>query len=280
MRKILAATDLSERSGRALHRALTLAEECGADLEIIAVVDDDVASELLEHNTAQARKALDEQIKTLPPRRNVDLTSSILQGLDYVEIVKRSREAFADLIVLGNARHAAKGLFRGTTAERVIRLARSPALVVKKPCAAAYARIVVGIDLSVHSRRALEFAAAFAPQAEIYCVHASHEPFVAFLGDESRADLIREEQAEFSREFDAQLTEMAERLETSRSRFHTILKTGDPLSNLIASIEEVKADLIVTGTHGRTAIAQAVLGSVAEEVLAEAPVDVLVARAW
>ena len=40
------------------------------------------------------------------------------------------------------------------------------------------------------------------------------------------------------------------------------------------------ADLLVAGTHGRTGVAHALLGSVAEELLLRAHCDVLVAKAW
>ena len=40
------------------------------------------------------------------------------------------------------------------------------------------------------------------------------------------------------------------------------------------------ADLLVAGTHGRTGVAHALLGSVAEDLLLQAHCDVLVAKAW
>jgi nucleotide-binding universal stress UspA family protein len=40
------------------------------------------------------------------------------------------------------------------------------------------------------------------------------------------------------------------------------------------------ADLLVAGTHGRTGVAHALLGSVAEDLLLQAHCDVLIAKAW
>lgn len=45
---------------------------------------------------------------------------------------------------------------------------------------------------------------------------------------------------------------------------------------ILATAQALKADLIVVGTHGRTGVRRAVLGSVAEEVLRHAPCPVLV----
>ncbi|HEX7602623.1 MAG TPA: universal stress protein, partial [Polyangiaceae bacterium] len=43
-------------------------------------------------------------------------------------------------------------------------------------------------------------------------------------------------------------------------------------------VVEVRADLVVVGTHGRTGLGHAVLGSVAERVARLAPCDVIVAK--
>ena len=48
---------------------------------------------------------------------------------------------------------------------------------------------------------------------------------------------------------------------------------------IVKAAEELEADLIVVGSHGRTGIPRMLLGSVAARVVAEAQVPVLVARA-
>lgn len=280
MQKILVATDLSARSDRALHRALALAKERNAEVEVVSVIDDDAPEVVVGQVEAQAKRALDEQLQATPLSQEVRLNKTLIRGQDFAEIIKRGRDVKADLVVLGISRHTSASLFRGTTAERVVRLGRSPALVVKSASTAPYSRIVIGVDLSVHSRRAVEFAATFAPNAEIYCIHATHEAFVGFLSEESRAELAEEEQSEFSQALERDLDGIAQRLGTSRSRFHSVMKVAEPFDALIECITELQADLAVVGTHARSGIAQAVLGSVAEDMLAEAPVDVLVVRAW
>jgi nucleotide-binding universal stress UspA family protein len=51
---------------------------------------------------------------------------------------------------------------------------------------------------------------------------------------------------------------------------------GPPASGIVTVAEDIEADLIVTGSRGRGAIARAVLGSVSAEILHNAPCDVLV----
>jgi nucleotide-binding universal stress UspA family protein len=75
--------------------------------------------------------------------------------------------------------------------------------------------------------------------------------------------------------------------EKARERVHTNFPTwnvnassscGSPASELIAKADEWNPDLIVVGSHGRTAIGRFVLGSVSQRVLAEAPCSVRIAR--
>jgi nucleotide-binding universal stress UspA family protein len=54
---------------------------------------------------------------------------------------------------------------------------------------------------------------------------------------------------------------------------------GDPATAILAIAADGVHDLIVMGSHGRGRIHRALLGSVSERVLREAPVPVLLMRA-
>jgi nucleotide-binding universal stress UspA family protein len=57
------------------------------------------------------------------------------------------------------------------------------------------------------------------------------------------------------------------------------LEEGDAAGEIVRVAEEGGCDLIVMGTHGRTGLRRLVMGSVAEEVLREAPCPVLTVKA-
>jgi nucleotide-binding universal stress UspA family protein len=57
-----------------------------------------------------------------------------------------------------------------------------------------------------------------------------------------------------------------------------VLRQGSAWSQIDAVAKELKADLIVMGTHGRQGITRALLGSVAEKVVRTAPCPVLTVR--
>ena len=66
MRKIVMATDLSLRCDHALQRAVALAGEFGAELEVIHVVDESLIEGITRQHEAAAKAAIEEQIGALP----------------------------------------------------------------------------------------------------------------------------------------------------------------------------------------------------------------------
>jgi nucleotide-binding universal stress UspA family protein len=61
-------------------------------------------------------------------------------------------------------------------------------------------------------------------------------------------------------------------------RVESTVMEGDPATMILRAAEETHSDVIVMGTHGRTAVARLLLGSVAEAVLRKAPCPVLTAK--
>jgi universal stress protein A len=62
------------------------------------------------------------------------------------------------------------------------------------------------------------------------------------------------------------------------AKARVVTATGKPFVEIIRVAREESADLIVVGTHGRTALAQILLGSTAELVVRKAPCPVLTVR--
>ncbi len=82
------------------------------------------------------------------PDRNVAVTSEVLSGEAFVEIIRRSRSLGAELIVIGrHGRRPVRDMFIGTTAERVIRKGDVPVLVVNRKPRSPYRRPLIATDL-------------------------------------------------------------------------------------------------------------------------------------
>jgi len=61
-------------------------------------------------------------------------------------------------------------------------------------------------------------------------------------------------------------------------RIETHLLHGTPQREIVKLVTSVQADLVVMGTHGRSGLEHALMGSVAERVIRKAPCPVLVVR--
>ncbi len=57
-----------------------------------------------------------------------------------------------------------------------------------------------------------------------------------------------------------------------------LVRVGTPFVEVIAAAREIGADMIVIGTHGRTGLAHALIGSVTEKVVRGSPCAVLAIR--
>ena len=74
------------------------------------------------------------------------------------------------------------------------------------------------------------------------------------------------------------LSDFSERL-APKSSMLKFLQVGVPGAEIVKAAREWPADLIVIGSHGRSGMQRALLGSVAEAVMRHAPCPVLVVRA-
>jgi len=282
MKRILMATDLSARSDRALERTVDLARRHDAELTIVHVVDEDLPASLADAQQTAAAQAIQAHVGTLDAGDGPDIKVATVLGRAYVDILQMSEQVEADLIVIGVHReHALKDMFRGTTAERVLRAGSVPVLLVKDRIAAPYGRVVVGVDFSVYSRRALEFAIDFVPGGEFHLVHAYDVPFKGFLyGKDSQKQISDTHRLKFEKLVETEMAAFLATLEGKAPRLEHVMQEGMVREVIHQQVRELNPDLLVIGTHGRTGVAHALLGSIAEDLLKSPPCDVLAVKAW
>jgi universal stress protein A len=138
-----------------------------------------------------------------------------------------------------------------------------------------YSHVLVAVDLTEESRSVAKRACALgkAYDAELSCVHVI-EPLSLAYGGDIPMDLstIQEQIQETSR---THLTEFASTLDIPSPNQHLIF--GRPETEIDTLANQIGADLIVVGSHGRHGLAL-LLGSTANGVLHGAPCDVLAVR--
>lgn len=281
MKSILLATDLSPRAHHALERAVALAAEFGAKLLIVHVVEDEVSAAAVERQRRAAEEAIADRVKMCSSAGDVEIAIEIAFGRVEAEFSACVEASGATLLVLGTHRkEPLVDFFRGTTAERLIRKNNLPVLVAAKPASGPYRRVMVGIDFETCSRRALELATALLPSAEFFLVHGYEVPFQGFIYGRDSAEEVGEVHERRLTDMINEEMELLEReTKVAAPLFKRIVKPGRPQEVIRAEFERLKPDLVVVGTHGRAGVAHTILGSVAEDLLADPPCDVLVVKA-
>ena len=276
------ATDLSPRSDRAIERAINIAHEKDATLTILHVIDGDLPKGVVEAQKRIAAETINEQVETLTKGERTHISVQVVLGRPYMEILEMSDRMDAEMVILGtHHKDVLRDMFQGTTVERVVRVCHAPVLVVKDLVHGPYTQVMIGVDFSVFSRRAIEFAVFFVPGASFNLVHAYHVPYKGFLHSKSiEEEVKKQEQLELQSMVDEEMATFLSSLSAENPTLNTIMQEGAVRDVIYEQIQLLKPDLLVIGTHGRTGVAHAFLGSVAEDVLNQPPCDVLVVKAW
>lgn len=282
MKRILVATDLSERSDRAIDRAILLARHFRATLTVVHVIDEDLPASVADKQQRAAKASLRDHLASIAGAKDLEIAMTVDFGKDWTGILRQADAEESELIVLGLHRETGmEGLFRGTTVERVVRNGDVPVLVVKNRAARDYGKVVVGIDFSVYSQRALDFATGFAPDARTYLVHAYDIPFRSYLStSDPESEVSQRHDAQITGMIGQEMTHFLAGLQAKPARMNTVTREGGPQEVIRGQVSELGADLLVLGTHGRTGVAHALLGSVAEGFLTDPPCDVVAVKAW
>jgi nucleotide-binding universal stress UspA family protein len=137
-------------------------------------------------------------------------------------------------------------------------------------------KILVPVDGSETSLHALDGAVDFAlgTRAEIVLCHVVNLAEVAILSG-GEAQLLPGCLEELQSQGKAILDEAAARV-AGRVPVTTRSADGEPVEEIERFAAEIQPEFIVIGSHGRSGIGRAVLGSVAEGVMRIAPVPVIV----
>jgi nucleotide-binding universal stress UspA family protein len=142
IKKILAPTDFSPASKKALKYALRFARDYGSELTLLHVVEPAVsptseevpeASAFSKAEMADAKKRLGTLVESVGGAGLPGLRPTIRMGVAAHEIVEVAEELNADLIVIATRAYDGwKHLVLGSTAARVARAAPCPVLVVRE----------------------------------------------------------------------------------------------------------------------------------------------------
>lgn len=262
---ILAATDVSDGARLAVERARVLAAQTGLPVMMVHVVEEEDA-------VTDARKRL-------AGMAGSDEEVIVVVGQDASGVVEVAADRKASLIVVGA--HGARPLRErgiGATSDRIVRLADCSVLVVKQRPRRAYRQVVIGIDGSGESLRAIRMARFLAPDAKLTGVHAfvvvgrTHLLWAGAEGPDLNA-------------LEARYASKARRLlETSLDGVDVAgvtatVAAGPPDQVLSETVRSLRAELVAVGSRGDDVVKRILLGSTVFHLLQDPPCDVMIHRA-
>ena len=275
MKTILAATDLSARSDRAVLRAAHLARDTGAALQIIHVIDEDLPGAMLLAQTTEVEATLSAMVAENPALADLSPSLDVEAGhLDSL-LPKLMRERDIDLLVVGS--HRRRGLadvFGAPTLSRLLRSVDVPVLVAVGRPEGTYEAVTIGWDFSPAGEAAAKAVQDFAPSAAMTLIHAWQDPVAGTpYGFETGGTIPPEALDRLRSKLQRAAMEMVQD-GTPPATDVIIGPAGHVLRRYAA---EHGADLLAMGRHARTGLARILLGSPAEDVALNAPCDVLIA---
>jgi nucleotide-binding universal stress UspA family protein len=277
VKDLLVATDLTDRSERALERALQLRDSAGGgQLTLLHVIAHGLPTELTNRRRSEAEVLLAERLAGV--RGNRDLFAVVITGDPFSAIIGEAVARRVDLVVIGEpGKNRYADIFMGTTAERVIRFSDRPVLMVKHVLQGPYRRVLVAFDGSEGATRALHTALSIAPGAKFRVVHAWW-PSHASLGDSDAArQVIGEENDRLKTLIDEAAKQAVASLPAQPARLEIDMVENNPY--VVMRNEGRWPDLLVMGTHSKGGLATTVtIGNLARHMLAEVACDVLVSR--
>ncbi len=142
-------------------------------------------------------------------------------------------------------------------------------------------RILMATDFSDYSKEALDYAVYLAKTigADLYLLHVYEIPMLVLPGETlSVRTEVYEWLADLKEGAAKSLEAQADKVRRLGVQVHPILKEGRPFREILNIAQEISADLIVLGTHGRTGLPHVLLGSVAERVVRKASCPVFTVR--
>lgn len=289
LNRILAATDLSAPARHALERAALVSRDTAAALELLHVANlaplerlrllmGASPADMEQKVLAAARAKLLDLAATLQQRFGVSAGTQVVSGSLLAELANHAEALGAGLLVCGAKGESVLRHFAlGTTASRLLGLTKCPVLVVKQPPHEPYRRLLVPVDFSASSVRAVHLARRIAPQADLVLLHAFEVPFEGHLRYASvDEDTIHRYRIVAKQEAAQKLAALRDQAGLTYGDVSLVVLHGDPALRIVEQEQELDCDLIVMGKHGETPLQDLLLGSVTKHVLAESQGDILV----
>lgn len=222
----------------------------------------------LQEEQERLRSALEEQARRVGAGEVIFET-----GAPHRVLHDLAERLGAGLAVVGATAGGAMARLLGSTADRLLRRAACPVLVVRGGLAVPPARVVAPVDLSPLSadafRRGLGILRSLGAASEVEAL------FVLSVLQRQVSPQFTPEQVD---RFAAEELDrfVAAHAGGEAAGLRKKVRTGNVREEILEELRETRADLVILGTHGLGGFDRMAIGSVAADVVREAPCSVLV----
>jgi nucleotide-binding universal stress UspA family protein len=267
---------------------VVLANRFGAALRLVHVVEPLDAYQRISHpltspytleEIVQKAGARLQALVASPALTRPQVEYKVRKGKPFVELIIAGRAWLADLTVVGGASQKEQP-FLGSTSERILRKALVPVIVAKKPLSAEANTFIVPADFSSSAREAAEevlmIAECFRGRVVFFHVLDLHPSYTTVYAHELGVSLPIP--PPLPEEIEPDWEAFLSGLPLDKVEWEESAEEGYAAAAIVHRAKHVKADMIVMGTHGRSALRHMLLGSVAEKVVRTAPCPVLTIR--
>jgi len=233
--RVLCAVDIEERSNHVLDHALAVARRHGAKLLILHAI-----SPLMAYsNGATERVDLLRRLRLRAESVGVDVRVEVQQGPADEIILLHARARSVDLIVIGTSRRENRRGLSRWIAERVLRDAPCPTLIVREGATNPTTSVVCAVDFSSASPAVVEEALRLSDDGgrRVTLLHVSN-----------------------GRD-DAALRRLQSLIPSSKHRAVLAeVVVGHPAAEIVRVAREMKAQLLVIGAVRRSALGSRLFG--------------------
>jgi nucleotide-binding universal stress UspA family protein len=300
LNSIVVGIDFTKSSGNALAQAMRMAQWNAAKIHIVHVIESLVVADLAKAYGASeaqtkedvqkaARQRADEMIAqaqalnlvnadTKPLRIETDVDIAI--GNPFYEIMGRVRDVSADLLVVGSHGASPSHGGAGTLAAKCVRKAPTKVMLVRETSAKPFTRIAACIDFSDSSTLIMEQAIRCAQQdaAALDVLHVFSPPWEVLHYMSPTPQASPDYQKQFRDQLSSRLEEFLRRYESETTALnvkHHLVGASNAKSGIIEFLGSSGANLVVTGTQGRSWLRGILIGTTAEAIVRDSPCSVL-----
>jgi nucleotide-binding universal stress UspA family protein len=276
----LVAFDGSKYSKNALKQAIKFGEDTECRISAVTVLrtPEGEAEVVRAKNTSDGYGNSNGAVTVNSVKMIVDdrceIQTILEEGIIHEAIIAAAEKRDCDLIIMGRrVLTKLERTFAGSFTARVIRYSPIDVLIMPRNTKLGWRTILFATDGSefsdIATERVLDIAEAYGAELKILSVVNISDNFYNELpGSIERMIDHARENVEVAKQ----------RAEERNIKVETFIREGEPYEKIVKLANELKADAVCMGCHGRTGLRRFIMGSVTEKVIEEAHCPVLVVK--